>query len=131
MPYKKHPNRPPSKDQFHGVIEKLPSTPQEITAKQDVAGDAEVTTFLGNNKFRWKKGDQLELAIWHGDVDAKGGCIGVVKIGDVYALPRFERAFHSVQYQDFDYKGYSVFKGLSVSILVRELKPLPKPPAYR
>src|SRR3989339_492753 len=23
MPHKKHPNRPPSKDQFHGVIEKL------------------------------------------------------------------------------------------------------------
>ena len=30
MPHKKHPNRPPSKDQFHGVIEKLHRHPSSM-----------------------------------------------------------------------------------------------------
>jgi len=104
---------------------------QNIDAKEDVAGDGDVTNFINHNSFKWKKGDELELAIWHGDIGEAEKCIGEVKISDVYALPRLGRAWHQVPYEDSDYKRYGEFKDFRVSISVRELKPVPTPPPYK
>ena len=82
----------------------------------------------GVSTLNWKLSDPLEIGIWQGSINSKGGCIGVVQFKEDYALLDAILRQTRVPYEEHDYKGNNYFAKLKVQMEVPDLGKFLLPP---